>query len=63
MYRLFSGLEESINNKKWLPTGVPTIYKVINKLKHNNKNFKLILTAKDGYNKLKENKKEKSRYT
>ena len=54
--RLFSGLEESINKKSWNPTGVPTIYKIIDKLKYKNKNFKLILTIKDGYSKLKENK-------
>ena len=54
--RLFSGLEESIDKKHWDPTGVPTIYKVINKLKHNNKKFKLILTVKDSYSKLQENK-------
>ena len=54
--RLFSGLEESIDKEHWDPTGVPTIYKVINKLKHNNKKFKLILTVKDSYSKLQENK-------
>lgn len=50
--RLFSGLEESINNKRWRPTGVPTIYRVIDKLKKNNKYFKLILTSKGGFTKL-----------
>ena len=35
--RLFSGLEESINNRRWRPTGVPTIYRVIDKLKKNKK--------------------------
>ncbi len=54
--RLFSGLEESINNKKWNPTGVPTIYRVINKLKYHNDKFKLVLTVKDSYSKLRENK-------
>ena len=49
-------LEESIDKEHWDPTGVPTIYKVINKLKHNNKKFKLILTVKDSYSKLQENK-------
>ena len=50
--RLFSGLEDSIINKKWSPTGVPTIYRLIDKLKENNKYFKLIFTVKDGYSKL-----------
>ena len=50
--RLFSGLEESINNKKWSPTGVPTIYRLIDRLKKNNNQFKLILTSKGGYTKL-----------
>ena len=30
--RLFSGLESSITDKKWKPTGVPTIYKIIKEL-------------------------------
>ncbi len=50
--RLFSGLEECINNRNWNPTGVPTIYRIIDKLKKNNKHFKLILTLKGGFNKL-----------
>ena len=30
--RLFSGLEKSFITKKWSPTGVPTIYKMIEAL-------------------------------
>ena len=50
--RLFSGLEESISKKKWCPTGVPTIYRIIDKLKKDNKYFKLVLTSKGGFTKL-----------
>lgn len=44
--RLFSGLESSFINKKWNPTGVPTIYKLIEELdkKHDTK---FIFSAKD----------------
>jgi len=44
--RTFSGLESSFINKKWNPTGVPTIYKIIEAL-DKNYNSKLIFTAKD----------------
>ena len=30
--RVFSGLSNSIKDKKWQPTGVPTIYKIIEKI-------------------------------
>ena len=30
--RIFSGLSNSIKEKKWIPTGVPTIYKMIEKI-------------------------------
>ena len=44
--RLFSGLETSFINQKWNPTGVPTIFKMIEVL---DKNFKVnfIFTVKD----------------
>ena len=44
--RLFSGLEISLSSRDWNPTGVPTIYKVINEI---DKEFdtKFIFTAKD----------------
>jgi glycosyltransferase involved in cell wall biosynthesis len=44
--RLFSGLESSFLDKHWSPTGVPTIYRVIERLdkKHN---ICLVFTAKD----------------
>ena len=46
--RLFSGLESSFINKKWNPTGVPTIYKLIEELdkKHDTK---FIFSAKDSF--------------
>jgi len=44
--RIFSGLESSFVNKKWNPTGVPTIYKIIEAL-DKNYNTKFIFTAKD----------------
>jgi glycosyltransferase involved in cell wall biosynthesis len=44
--RLFSGLESSFNNKIWNPTGVPTIYKVIERLDKNNE-VRFLFTAKD----------------
>ncbi len=30
--RLFNGLETSVKSRKWNPTGVPTIYKIIETL-------------------------------
>jgi len=44
--RLFSGLETSLSSRYWDPTGVPTIYKVIDAI---DKEFdsKFIFTAKD----------------
>ena len=44
--RIFSGLEVSINNNFWNPTGVPTIYKLIEAL---DKDFelKIIFTEKN----------------
>lgn len=44
--RLFSGLESSITDKKWDPTGVPTIYKIIKELdrKHD---VRFIFSVKD----------------
>ena len=44
--RLFSGLESSFTNRKWIPTGVPTIYRIIEELdRHHDAIF--IFTAKD----------------
>jgi len=44
--RLFSGLEKSFINKCWLPTGVPTIYRIIERLDTTyDANF--VFTAKD----------------
>ena len=47
--RLFNGLEKSVLEEKWKPTGVPTIYRMIDKLNASETNLKLILTAKDGF--------------
>jgi len=44
--RLFSGLEKSFLTKKWSPTGVPTIYKMIEALDRTH-NTQFIFTAKD----------------
>jgi glycosyltransferase involved in cell wall biosynthesis len=46
--KLFSGLEQSVLSNKWKPTGVPTIYKIIEKL-DKNYDVKFILTSKDGH--------------
>ena len=42
--RLFDGLETSIKNKKWIPSGVPTIYKIIEGIDKSNFKAKLLLT-------------------
>jgi len=44
--RLFSGLESSFLEKKWSPTGVPTIYRIIEEIDRKHK-VKFIFTAKD----------------
>ena len=46
--KLFSGLEQSVHSNKWKPTGVPTIYKIIEKLDQDF-DVKFILTSKDGH--------------
>jgi len=62
--RLFSGLEKSFITKKWIPTGVPTIYKMVESLDRTY-NTQFIFTAKDngkGYSsswKIKSNSKFK----
>ena len=45
--RLFTGLEQSLYTKTWSPTGVPTIYKIIEKLDSSDNNVRFILTKKD----------------
>ena len=44
--RLYSGFEKSLYQKVWKPEGVPTIYKLFNKLSLNH-DLSIILTAKD----------------
>jgi glycosyltransferase involved in cell wall biosynthesis len=47
--RLFSGLERSIRERRWVPTGVPTIYKVIEALDRETDDLVLLFAAKDGH--------------
>ena len=47
--RLFSGLEQSVASEQWAPSGVPTIYRMINKLNSSGVELKLVLTVKDGF--------------
>ena len=46
--RLFSGLESSCNNESWKPTGVPAIYKMMEKFDSDATSVDFILTQKDG---------------
>ncbi|MEC7276611.1 MAG: glycosyltransferase [Bdellovibrionota bacterium] len=46
--RLFSGIESSLFNKKWKPTGVPTIFKMIEKF-DSEAEGRFIFTSKDGF--------------
>ena len=46
--RLFTGLEQTVLEKKWIPTGVPTIYKVIEALDSQFDLF-LVFNQKIGY--------------
>ena len=55
--RLFSGLETSIINDIWKPTGVPTIYKMIERFDLVADCLELIFTSKDG-NTIWKNKKK-----
>ena len=47
--RLFSGLESTAKSSKWTPTGVPTIYKIIERIANSPIQLTLIWTAKDIY--------------
>ena len=47
--RLFSGLEVSVADKIWRPTGVPTIYRIIESLAEQPDRVSVILCAKDGH--------------
>lgn len=46
--RLFSGLESSLLSGRWEPTGVPTIFKIIETLARQPNELRLVLAAKDG---------------
>jgi glycosyltransferase involved in cell wall biosynthesis len=46
--RLFSGLESSVLNGRWEPTGVPTIFKIVETLARQPNELRLVLAAKDG---------------
>ena len=45
--RLFSGIEQSIIDQKWSPTGAPAIYKLIEALDTINAEVRIILASKD----------------
>jgi glycosyltransferase involved in cell wall biosynthesis len=47
--RLFTGLETSAKAAKWQPTGVPTIYKIIERIADSSHDLTLIWTCKDTY--------------
>ena len=47
--RLFSGLEASVESQTWKPTGVPTIYRLIEALAGVQNRVSVILCAKDGH--------------
>ena len=47
--RLFSGLEQSIIDRKWKPTGVPTIYRFLEKLESESDELNIIFAIKDGF--------------
>ena len=47
--RIFSGLEKSLVEKKWKPTGVPTIYKLLEKLEKNS-DLNIFFLSKDSSN-------------
>ena len=47
--RLFNGLEQSIIDEEWSPTGVPTIFRMIDKMNSSKVELKLVLTVKDGF--------------
>jgi glycosyltransferase involved in cell wall biosynthesis len=50
--RLFNGLETSIKTREWHPTGVPTIYKIIENLDSSNDfDLDLVITPKSNSNK------------
>jgi len=54
--RLFSGLEQSIIDRKWKPTGVPTIYRFLEKLESESDELNIIFAIKDGFLKKKYHK-------
>lgn len=45
--RLFTGLERSVMRGRWEPTGVPTIYKMLEALDRQCDDMRIMLTAKD----------------
>lgn len=48
--RLFSGIESTLLNQEWAPTGVPTIFKMIETF-DKECNLEMIFTSKDGFTK------------
>src|SRR3989338_6442970 len=45
--RLFTGFEHSLFTGKWAPTGVPTIYKMIEALDREAEDVRFVMTCKD----------------
>ena len=48
-YVAFLTVLKSIIDEEWSPTGVPTIFRMIDKLNRSKVELKLILTVKDGF--------------
>jgi glycosyltransferase involved in cell wall biosynthesis len=46
--RLFSGLQKSVEDESWRPTGVPTIYRMMERLARDRHDASIMLTCKDG---------------
>ena len=46
--RLFSGLQRSVDTGQWQPTGVPTIYRMMERLDRDGHDVTFMLACKDG---------------
>lgn len=45
--RLFTGLESSVLNRRWSPTGAPTVFKMMEALDRGDDDVRFVLTCKD----------------
>lgn len=45
--RLFSGLAKGIRERRWDPRGVPTVYRLLEKLDQSNHDLRIVFTVKD----------------